>query len=120
MTYQEWIKNHREKQNAILLQIAHLDKNEIIEYFDFENMRKFHEDFCPLYLTNTKCHDIKELNCYLCGCPYFEVTERKSYCSIGAKDGKTFIALDGYVHQDCSNCTIPHTRGFITKNFKPL
>ena len=67
------------------------------------------KDFCPLYDKNKKCHDIENLNCYLCGCPYFRVGKKRSWCSIDAKDG--------YIHQNCSNCTIPHKIQFIKNNF---
>lgn len=46
-------------------------KQEIIEYFRFENMVKNEPDFCPLYKDNKKCHDMEDLNCYLCACPHF-------------------------------------------------
>ena len=43
--------------------------DEVIEYFKFENMVKNEPDFCPLYKDNKKCHDMEDLNCYLCACP---------------------------------------------------
>ena len=118
MTYQEWIENHYQKHQTIIKQISHLTKDEIIAYFDFENMKKLHEDFCLLYPTNTKCHDLKKLNCYICGCPYFRVNDKKSYCSINSRKSAVFIAPDGFEHLDCSNCTLPHTTKFVTKNFE--
>ena len=51
--------------------LTELSDEEVIAYFKFENMVKKEPDFCPLYKDNKKCHDMKELNCYLCACPNF-------------------------------------------------
>ena len=128
MTYQEWYEEHANKHKTIVekLQKKGLSKEEIVEYFDFENMVKMEKDFCLLYSENKKCHDVKTLNCYLCACPHFrfkdegfEKIENKtkySFCSIDAKDGKTAIYGDA-IHQDCSACTVPHHKSYILKNF---
>ena len=82
-------------------------------------------DFCPLYKTQTKCHDIKELNCYLCACPNFRFTDiaKKidnkniySYCSINSLEGKVFEDANN-IHQDCSKCSIPHKESYVKKKF---
>lgn len=102
-----------------------LSQDEIIKYFRFDNMVENEPDFCELYQTNTKCHDMKELNCYLCACPNFrftmnpERTEGKlihSHCSIDSKDGAVFEHEDN-IHQDCSGCLVPHNETYIAKHF---
>ena len=102
------------------------DKERIIDYFDFESMVQNEPDFCPLYKENKKCHDMKELNCYLCACPNFRFKDtgvdemegktRYSFCSIDSKDGKAGVYGDA-IHQDCSKCTIPHTKEYVRKHF---
>jgi len=126
MSYKSWFEKHGKKHKEIIKKLSHLSDEEIIEYFKFENMVKNEPDFCPLYAKNKKCHDIEELNCYLCACPNFRfddnglgsVGEKIVYskCSIDSKDGERFESKDA-IHQNCSNCLVPHYRGYIEKNF---
>jgi Zn-finger protein len=116
MSYESWFKNHTIKHKKLVDKLSHLSDEELIDYFDFENMRIKEIDFCPLYKDNKKCHDIEELNCYLCACPNFRVDKNKSYCSIDSKDGGS-IEHNGFVHQDCSKCSIPHKKSYVRKHF---
>ena len=126
MTYLEWFEAHANKHEDIMKTLSSLSDDEVIEYFMYENMQEKHIDFCPLYADNTKCHDIKELNCYFCACNHFRFSDDGlgknasktiySLCSIDAKDGKTF-ETDTSMHQDCSDCLIPHKKSTIKKYF---
>lgn len=128
MTYQEWYDDFAQKHKTIVDKLLQrgLGKEDIIEYFDFENMVKNEPSFCLLYKESKKCHDIDSLNCYLCACPHFRFNDegfevidgktKKSYCSIDAKDGRLGIYGDT-IHQDCSKCSIPHNKRYIQKNF---
>lgn len=126
MTYKEWFINHGKKHSKIVSKLSNLSDEEIIDYFDFDNMREKEEDFCPLYKKNKKCHDMDNLNCYMCACPYFRFDDNgifrdgknivKSICSINAKESST-ITHDGVTHLNCSNCLLPHKKSFIAKNF---
>ena len=91
--------------------------DEIIKYFQYDNMVKKEIDFCPLYKDNKKCHDMEDLNCYLCGCSNFRLTNIKSYCNVDSKDGGTIKGKDGFIHQNCSACTIPHKKKLYKKKF---
>lgn len=116
MTYKDWYDNHAIKHKKIIEKVKHLSTQEIVEYFRFENMVKNEPEFCPLYKDNKKCHDTEKLNCYFCGCPNFRVGEFKSYCDINSKDGGS-IEHNGYTHQDCSKCTVPHKEDYVLKHF---
>ena len=116
MSYQSWHKKHSQKHKEIVEKLSNLSDDEIIEYFDFENMKVKEKDFCILYEKDKKCHDIENLNCYLCACPNFRVDESKSYCDINSKDGSTIETKD-FIHQDCSQCIVPHTKEFVKKVF---
>jgi hypothetical protein len=128
MTYREWFDAHAEKHRALVEKLLKkgLNKEEIIDYFAFENMVEKEPEFCELYKTRTKCHRSEYLNCYLCACPNFRFTDRPepdeegnivySYCAIGSKEGKVFVHGKER-HQDCSECIVPHLRSYIESHF---
>ena len=128
MGYNTWVEEHAKMHKNIIdkLLAQGYNKEQIIDYFDFENMKEKEKDFCPLYTQNKKCHDMKELNCYLCSCPNFrfkdegikKVNEKiqYSYCDIDSKDGKQGIYGEA-IHQDCSGCTVPHHKAYVSKHF---
>lgn len=128
MGYNDWLLQHAKKHKAIvekLLQKGY-DQEGIIEYFDYDNMAKNEVDFCPLYVKGKKCHDIEELNCYLCSCPNFRFNDagidkidgktRYSFCSINSKDGRAGVYGEK-IHQDCSGCGVPHSKEYVKKHF---
>ncbi len=127
MSYRDWFEAHGEKHAAIMKKLTHFSDDEVIAYFRFENMRNKEPDFCPLYAENKKCHDMEELNCYLCACPNFRFNDEgfrevegrslKSYCAIDSKEGDVF-KTDDAIHQNCSGCTVPHHEAYIKKHFK--
>lgn len=126
MTYADWFESHAAKHAAIMEKLTHLNEDEVIEYFRFENMVQHENDFCPLYAENKKCHDTEGLNCYLCGCPHFRFNDsgidiiegktRFSLCSIESADGERFISGSA-IHQNCSGCLVPHRESFIRTIF---
>ena len=128
MTYTQWFEEHANKHKHIVSKLItkNFTKEQIIEYFDFENMVKHEKDFCLLYAENKKCHEMESLNCYLCACPYFRFDDKGikkvgqntqySFCDIEAKDGKQGV-YSNKIHQDCSNCSIPHHKKYIKKHF---
>jgi len=126
MSYSTWFDKHATKHKTIVDKLVKqgFSEDEIIEYFDFDNMVKKENNFCPLYAKNKKCHDMKELNCYLCACPHFRFDDDGldayndvkilSKCEInnGAK-----IKSGEVIHHNCSTCSVPHHKKFIKKNF---
>ncbi|MEA3491432.1 MAG: hypothetical protein U9R27_05985 [Campylobacterota bacterium] len=128
MGYKIWFDNHAKKHKQIVDKLLEqkYTKEQIIDYFEFENICREEIDFCPLYAKNEKCHDVEDLNCYLCACPNFRFDDdgiRKidqnteySSCSIKSKDGEEAIYGE-QIHQDCSKCLIPHSRNYIYKHF---
>ncbi|WP_297439565.1 hypothetical protein [Sulfurimonas sp.] len=128
MSYISWFNEHANKHKVIVEKLVAKEytKEQIIAYFDFEYMVKNEPDFCPLYAEHKKCHDMESLNCYLCACPNFrfkdkgiEKVEGKtkySFCGINSKDGKVGVYGDA-IHQDCSACSVPHHKDYVSKNF---
>lgn len=117
MSYKSWHDEHAQKHKKLVDKLSHLSDEELIEYFDFENMVQKEPDFCIMYAKNQKCHDMETLNCYLCACPNFRVGKSSSTCDINSKDGGSITAKDGFIHQDCSKCTVPHKVSYVKKNF---
>lgn len=116
MSYELWHEEHAKKHKAIVDKLSHLSDDEIIEYFDYENLKSKEPEFCPLFKDNKKCHHMENINCYLCACPNFRVDKTKSFCAIDSKDGGS-IEHNGFIHQDCSKCTVPHKKDYIKRNF---
>ena len=128
MSYSSWFDAHATKHKKIVDKLVACGKSEdeIIDYFDFDNMVEHENDFCPLYKDNKKCHDMDELNCYLCACPNFRFNDdgikkvddktQYSFCGINSKYGKQGVYGDK-IHQDCSGCLIPHGKFYIKKYF---
>jgi len=128
MSYKKWFKGQGDRHKEVVDRLVQdgLSKEEIIEYFYFDNMVEKEPDFCPLYAEPRKCHDYEKLNCYLCACPNFrfkddgiEKIDGKtlfSTCSIDSKDGKQF-KNENAIHQDCSGCIVPHKHEYVKKNF---
>ena len=126
MGYTKWFNEHAAKHKKIVdkLVVKNYTKEQIIEYFDFDNMVKNELKFCPLYKDNKKCHDMESLNCYLCACPNFRFNDIGiatynefnilSKCDIN--NGEKF-ASKGVIHQDCSKCSVPHHTAYVKKNF---
>lgn len=127
MAYSTWFETHGKKHAEIMQKLTHLTDEEVLIYFRFENMVEQEPDFCPLYAKNQKCHDMENLNCYLCACPNFRFSDTgfkevnsktlKSYCHIDSKDGTVFEGKDA-LHQNCSGCTIPHHEAYLKKHFQ--
>jgi len=128
MTYTDWFQKHSEKHTEIVKKLfnARKTKEEVIQYFNWSNMKEAEPSFCGLYKDNKKCHPVDGLNCFFCGCPYYrfkdtgiEQREDKiiySVCSIDSKFS-TYFEYEGALHLDCSDCKIPHTKQFALKHF---
>lgn len=131
MTYSDWEQEHKVKRSNLQRKLENqgLTEKQIIDYFDWSNMVVKQPEFCGLYKTKTKCHNIENLNCYNCGCPYFKYTDtpplgtdgkkRFSSCTIRSKYSKDF-ETDGNIHCDCTDCTIPHTKTMAKRYYEKL
>lgn len=126
MTYTQWFDAHALKHAVIMNKLTGVSDAEVLKYFRFENMVINEPSFCLLYADNKKCHEIDELNCYWCACPYFRFNDTGfstqkgltlySRCSIESKEGLQFVS-DKSIHQDCTNCLIPHGENILQKEF---
>jgi Zn-finger protein len=126
MSYKQWFDAHAAKHAAIMEKLTSLSDSAVIEYFRFENMVVNEPSFCLLYAENKKCHEVENLNCYWCACPYFRFNDSGfstkegrtlySLCSVESKEGAQFLS-DKSIHQDCTGCLIPHQENTLKKDF---
>ena len=122
MAYLKWFEAHGSKHKKIVDKLIkqNYSKKEIINYFNWDNLHKVEPEFCPLFKDNKKCHNMENLNCYLCACPNFRFDDTqkkyKSFCSVESKDGRQ-VEYSGIVHQDCSKCKVPHFSSYIDQHF---
>lgn len=130
MTYNEWITEHDKNLKNILVKLDGSSTDDIVNYFRYENMVINEPDFCPLYRAKTKCHNTDNLNCFYCGCPFFESSDDKPFeirdskkvmsrCVVNSRFAQDFIHED-IIQCDCSNCMIPHTDNIVKQHFNSL
>jgi len=77
-------------------------------------------------MLKTKNVTRRRISTALCGCPHFRYCDegidriggkmRYSLCTVNARQGKR-IETETAIHQDCSDCLLPHRRSFILKHF---
>ena len=93
----------------------------IVEEFDFENQKKKNPEKCPCY-SKEKCHEISELNCFLCYCPEYDNTKKEGGCRRGSEKGKWLFneKLPAGKIWDCSNCSYPHKKEIVEKYLKSV
>ena len=130
MTFAAWTKAHNKSVDLILEKLKGSTVDEIFNYFNYDNMVEAEPNFCPLYKDNIKCHNVNNLNCFLCSCPFFKYSDNMpihydmgikvmSVCTINAKDASAFVS--GREQQcDCSNCLIPHSEHFVKMHLESI
>ncbi len=126
MGYKSWFETLARKHRAIVQAHSDLSDEVLVDYFAYEHMATHESDYCPLYATRTKCHEMEELNCYLCGCPEFRFCDRGfavregkrlfSYCAVHSRFAAWIDTPEGY-HLDCSGCSVPHRKRYILRHF---
>jgi len=103
LSYKKWYEDHAQKHADILKTLSHLSQEEVIEYFDFDHMKIKHPEFCPFRFDDDIIRVEDGKNLY-------------SYCSIESKNSAKFETKDS-IHNDCSNCKVPHKPHVIKKYF---
>jgi len=80
----------------------------LLDEWDFEERKNKHPEECVCY-RGKPCHDIKELNCFFCYCPNYDLSVKEERCNINSPKGKYFNAPSGKI-LDCSDCDFPHKK----------
>lgn len=110
--FKEFERTQNQKRDEVAEKYA-LKAANIPDFFEYDTLKAHEKDFCPLYAQGIKCHDLGYLNCYFCACPYYIYKDSKTLCKINSRFA--------YYHKgvlDCSNCYIPHRKGFVKARLK--
>lgn len=108
------------KEQGIPLTLENIPR--IIEATSFRKRRMNYTESCPCYIPNpgisTKsipCHPIKDLNCFLCGCPHYPSEEPSQKCRLNEKYGHhiPFPNPPTNLLLDCNGCSQPHFKETI-------
>jgi dUTP pyrophosphatase len=96
----------------------HIQK--IIKEFNFLNRKNKHPNECPCY-KDKPCHNLPELNCFLCYCPEYK-SKIEGGCKINNPNGKWLFneKLPKGKIWDCSNCDYPHREEIVEKYLKSI
>ena len=126
----KWEKEHFEKvlgevkQAGIDFSLEYLD--EIIEHTSYDIRSLEHPDRCSYYSSGEKCHDLEDLNCFLCACPNYQSGKLEGGCEINSNNGKWHHHKNlpkGFVW-DCTDCQTNHgpeeVKHYIKENFDEL
>jgi len=86
--------------------------NIIVREFSFKTRRYEHPEECPCN-GSSPCHNIEDLNCLLCYCPWYNHSTPEGGCKLENPlgTGKWFNRKGHEVSDrvwDCSDCIYPH------------
>jgi len=82
----------------------------VISEFRYDNRSVSHPEKCICYREGLPCHDMENLNCFLCYCPYYDTEKEEGGCLRDSPDGKWHDSekLPKGRIWDCSDCDYPH------------
>ncbi|MDD5192421.1 MAG: cysteine-rich small domain-containing protein [Candidatus Nanoarchaeia archaeon] len=92
----------------------------IIRKTDFKIRSKEHPEKCKCYQTQIPCHDLENLNCFLCGCPEYLSESPTGGCNLNSNLGE-YIPYDKSPEGKlwaCDGCTYPHHPENVEKYLK--
>lgn len=127
MTFKAWREDYEKRRDKVLEKLFGSTKEQVVDYFMYDNMVKNEQDFCPLYEAGAKCHNMDNLNCYYCACPFFVASDDEpleiledgfevmSKCAVNSKFAFAYTSKDQKQQCDCTNCKLPHRKIFIMK-----
>lgn len=89
----------------------------VIRDFNYEIRKEQHPEECPCN-SSGKCHNISDLNCFFCYCPWYNNSIPEGGCKIGnpLQTGRWFYRPGHQVSDriwDCSDCVYPHKEEVI-------
>jgi len=113
----KWYVEFAVKRMKILKKYNLKTAYDVANFFIKSNLMEKEPDFCPLFKSCKKCHDIPddELNCFFCACPYYDFDkwdeDKKEFggCLVHSKIG----FRNEYGYWDCSECVAVHRKVFV-------
>ena len=82
----------------------------VLEEWTFEKRKLKNTSQCICYQQDKPCHNIENLNCYFCYCPFYG-----EECKINSPSVKYVTNSLGKKVLDCSDCNFPHIKENIIK-----
>jgi Zn-finger protein len=98
--------------------------NIIVDEFRYLNRKNTHPHECPCN-SQGPCHNMEDLNCFFCYCPWYNSEKPEGGCKIGNPSGKgSWFERLGHETSDriwdCSLCTYPHDSNIVKQVLKKL
>lgn len=88
--------------------------NKLIEEWDFERRKESNSEECICYKQDKKCHNIEDLNCLFCFCPYYNTQLAEGKCNITSPMARYIDNHDGKI-LDCGDCDLMHRKENIKR-----
>ena len=86
------------------------DISQTISEYRYDVRKVSNPDACPCYSNNIRCHNLENLNCMLCYCPFYDMDKLEGGCLRKSPQGKWYehSRLPKGKIWDCSDCNYPH------------
>jgi len=96
--------------------------NQIIKEYNYETRSTNHPAECMCYKQKIPCHDMDNLNCFLCYCPNYDTDNQEGGCLIDNPNGKWTYSkkLPSKKIWDCSNCEYPHLENNVKTHLNKI
>jgi len=114
---QKWRDRFRELK-AAGLELKLENVHAIVKFMSFAERSKrepVSEDDRICYQSEKQCHNIPNLNCFVCACPNYESEDEVGGCRLASSKGKyikTTITSDRMIW-DCSDCGYGHSPNYV-------
>jgi Zn-finger protein len=100
------------KQQDLIIGITPIDQ--IIKATSYKERKITHSSSCPCYQTKP-CHNLELLNCFLCGCPEYDIKTESGACKVNSRFGNYFDSPTLGEIWDCNGCSHPHYPNTVKK-----
>ena len=113
------------KQQGISISLETIP--DILHATNFQQRSQTHPEACDCYSSEIGlCHKIENLNCFLCGCPYYPSENPSEQCKLDPSRGNhiPYNNPPSNTLLDCNTCNHPHNpkivETYIRKNINSL
>ncbi len=110
--------------NDLLKKVIESRIDLIVIDFNYEKRKKEYPYECPCN-SSGKCHEIEDLNCFFCYCPWYNNQSPEGGCKIDNPLGKgKWFERKGHSISDriwdCSDCIYPHQEKTVREALRKI